>query len=339
MPTLAALAAHIGGDVVGDGTTELDAIMPLEWAGPGHLSFFANGKYIEQARATRASALVCAEPFSGAPANLLIHPKPYFAAAKLAQIFNPTKRRPAGIHPSAVIDPAAQLGKNVYVGAQAVIEAGAEIGDDCQIWPQVFIGENVRLGKACVLYPGVRVLENCMLGDRCTLNTGVAIGGDGFGFAEDDRANDGQRWHKVPQLGIVMIGDDVEIGANSTVDRATFGATVIKNGCKIDNLVMVAHNVELGEDCALVAQVGVSGSTKLGKRVLAAGQAGFVGHLKIGDDVKVGAQSGVTKSVAAGESVAGTPHVPARDWRRQQVALRYLDEMRKRVLGTRSRTT
>jgi len=338
MLTLKALAEQVGATLVGDPELLVDAILPLEFAGPQHLSFFANAKYLEAARSTRAGALIACEPFTGSPKNLLLHPDPYLAAAKIAQLFHPPLRKTPGIHPSAVIAASAKLGEKVYIGPHVVIEEGAQIANHSQIFAQCFVGENARVGPECILYPAVKVMAGCQIGARCILQPGVVVGGEGFGFAEDKQATAGHRRVKIPQLGNVVVGDDVEIGANSTVDRATFGTTFIGNGCKIDNLVMIAHNVRMQNDCVIVAQAGISGSTTLGERVIIGGQAGLVGHIKIGNDVKINAQSGVNQSIQKGKAVGGSPAIPLQEFFKQQGALRSIDEMRRRIFGIKEKT-
>jgi UDP-3-O-[3-hydroxymyristoyl] glucosamine N-acyltransferase len=332
MTKLSELAKLVGGIAQG-GDPEIAAVMPLEWAGPNDISFFANAKYLEAAQKCRAAALIANGPVAGSRAALLVHSNPYLAAAKLARHFFLPPPAPAVIHPSAVIAPEVTLGANVSIGALAVIERGAEIEDGAHIGAQCYVGEGVRIGAGTVLHAGAKVLERCQVGARCVLNAGCVIGGDGFGFAEDAQAPDGERRLKIPQVGIVILEDDVEIGANSTVDRATFGATQIGKGSKIDNLVMVAHNVQMGSDCVIVSQVGISGSSKLGKRVILGGQVGLVGHISLGDDVQVAGQSGVMSSAPAGSRLGGSPAQSAMGWLREQAALRRLDEMRKRVFS------
>ncbi len=333
MPTLAELAQLVGGEVRGDGTIAIGALMPLEYAGAGQLSFFANPKYEAAAKATQASALILKEPIQGGPQNLIVHTDPYLAAAKVARFFNPMPRRENGRHPSAVIDPAAVVSDKTFIGALTVIESGASIADGVQIHPQVYVGEGVSIGEDSIIHPGVRLLRGTQVGARCVINAGVVLGSEGFGFAEDKKAEPGKVRVKVPQLGIVVIGDDVEIGANTTIDRATFGMTWIGSGTKIDNLVQIGHNVSTGEDCVIVGLVGISGSAKLGRRVIVGGQAGIGGHLKLGDDVMVQAKSGVNKTVAAGSIISGIPAQDYRTWLRQQMALRSLDDMRKKIYG------
>jgi UDP-3-O-[3-hydroxymyristoyl] glucosamine N-acyltransferase len=329
---LDALAKLVGGELRGDAALEIDGLMPLEFAGPSNVSFYANKRYLAAAQATGAGAVIATEPYDGAPKNLIIHEEPYLAAAKVARHFHPIERHPPGVHKSAVVDEKARLGKDVYVGPLAVVEADATLEDNVQIHAQAYVGVGASVGKDTVIYPGVKLLKGTQVGERCIIHAGAVLGADGFGFAEDKKAPPGEGRVKVPQLGIVMVGDDVEIGANTTIDRATFGATQIGRGTKIDNLVQIAHNVRTGEDCVIVAQAGISGSTKLGQRVILAGQVGVVGHISLGDGVMVQAQSGINKSVPAGKIMGGTPAVEYHKYLKQMMSLRFLDDIRRRVL-------
>ena len=338
MTKLSDLAKQIGGSIYG-GDPDLNAIMPLEWAGPNDISFFANKKYLKAAQQTKAGALVAEQAFENAPCPLLIHPRPYLAAAKLSRLFFAPRLAPAKIHPSAVLGHNVTLGAEVNIGALAVIEDGATIEEGARVGAQCFVGQGAHIGARTILHPGARILERCQIGARCIVNAGAVIGGDGFGFAEDPDAQDGERRLKIPQIGIVMLEDDVEIGANATIDRATFGATVIGRGTKVDNLVQIAHNVRTGEDCVIVAQAGVSGSTTLGKRVILGGQVGIVGHISLGDDVQVAAQSGVMESHPAKATLGGSPATSHVQWLRQIATLRRLDEMRKRVFSKEPKAT
>lgn len=343
MATLQALAELVGGKVHQQGSEQagqdFTAIMPLEWADAASVSFFANAKYLEAAQRSAAGAIIAREPFANPPCPLILHHDPYLAAAKLANHFHPRQKRQPMIHPSAVIAPTARVGR-AFVGPCCVIDDGAEVSDGAELVAQVYVGRAASVGKDAVLQPGVKLMDGCQVGERALLHAGVVIGADGFGFAEDASAADGKRRIKIPQIGIVMIGDDVEIGANTTIDRATFGVTDIGAGSKIDDQVMIGHNVVLGTDCVLVAQSGIAGSTKLGKRVIVGGQAGFAGHLKIGDGAQIGAQSGVQADVGENQAVLGAPARPAREQMRLFAALNRLPELHRRVfrIGTKNQT-
>jgi UDP-3-O-[3-hydroxymyristoyl] glucosamine N-acyltransferase len=321
--TVAEIAARASAEIAAgaDGKRVIIDVAPLETAGPDHLSFLDNPKYVPAFAATRAgAAFVHPDKAAHAPAGMtvLLTRNPYRAYAIAAQAFYPDPPPVPGIAPSAVVDPTATLAPGCAVEPNAVIASGARLGRNC------LVGPNAVIGPGCVLGNDVRVganasLSHCLIGDRVRIYPGARVGQDGFGFAPDAAAP-----VKVPQLGRVIIGDDVEVGANSTIDRGAGPDTVIGSGTMIDNLVQIGHNVEIGRCCVLVALCGISGSTRFGDYVMAGGQSGFAGHLTIGDGARIGAQSGIMRDVAAGESVIGTPGVPARIHHRQVVALRRL---------------
>jgi UDP-3-O-[3-hydroxymyristoyl] glucosamine N-acyltransferase len=299
----------------------VDDVATLDQAGPGQLTFLDNPKYAEVFAQTRAGACILHEKHVGiAPAGvvLLVSPKPYLSYARAAQIFYPAPKPAAGIHPSAIVDPTARLGDGVAIGPCAVVESGAEIGAGSSIGSGSVIGRNVRLGRDCRIGPQV-TLSHCLIGDRVLLHPGVRIGQDGFGFAPDPAGH-----VKVPQLGRVQVGDDCEIGANSTIDRGAGPDTVIGPGCWIDNLVQIGHNVTMGRGCIVVAQAGVAGSTQLGDFVVLAAQSGVAGHLKIGTGARVGAKSGIMTDIPAGESHFGIPATRVKEYFRQVATLRRL---------------
>lgn len=300
---LGELADIVGGEVDGDAAVEIDGVAGIREAKTGDITFLANPKYEEFLESTRASAVI-GPPGLKIDKPLIRIENPYLAYLKVLNLFAEqlTVSYPRVVHAQAVVDGTAVLGRDVAIGPFCQISAGAVIGDNTTILAGSFVGEDVVIGEDCLIYPNVTIREGSRVGDRVILQPGVVIGADGFGFAKD-----GQTHHKVPQIGRVIIEDDVEIGANSTVDRATTGETRVKRGSKIDNLVQIAHNVVVGEDSIIAAQVGISGSTELGKNVVLAGQAGLVGHITIGDGAMVGAQGGVTKSVPANTAVSGYP--------------------------------
>jgi UDP-3-O-[3-hydroxymyristoyl] glucosamine N-acyltransferase len=321
--SLGELARRVGATVEPASAAERLArdVAPLERAGPDDISFFDNVKYMAAFAATGAGAcIVAAKHAARAPKGmaLLLSPKPYHAYARVAQAFYPAVAPPAGVHPRAVVDKDARLGAGVAVAAGAVIEAGAEIGAGTIVGANSVISSRVRVGAECRIGALVS-LSHCEIGDRVTLHPGVCIGQDGFGFAPDPRGH-----VKVPQLGRVLVGDDCEIGANSTIDRGAGPDTVIGPGCWIDNLVQIGHNVTLGRGCILVAQAGVSGSTRLGDFVAMGGQAGLAGHLTIGAGAQVAAQSGVMNDIPPGEVWFGTPANPIKQQFRQIATLRRL---------------
>src|SRR5438046_8495549 len=295
--TLQQLATTSGGELVGDPSLQIMGAASLGDATPGEISFFANRKYVALLRKTRASAVFVPADFAEAitPAQIRVanptkaFEQVVFKFAPKAIAFTP------GIHPTAVVDPSAQIGKCVSIQPHAVIESGARIGDDTIIGAGSYIGHETVIGPGCLIYPRVTIRERSRIGSRVIIHSGAVIGADGFGFEMVDG-----RQQKIQQLGIVQIDDDVEIGANSTVDRARFGRTWIQEGAKIDNLVQVAHNVVIGKNTVIAAQPGISGSTRVGERVTMAGQVGIVGHVEIADGSVIAAQSGVSKSVPGG---------------------------------------
>jgi UDP-3-O-[3-hydroxymyristoyl] glucosamine N-acyltransferase len=308
---------------------EIRGVASLEDAGPDDISFLTNPKYEKHLAATSARVIiVSAETILSPPFIPLAVKDPYFAFLQVLELFN--SRRPEdiarGVHSSAIVDPGAVLGKNVSLGPGAVIGAGVSIGDDTVVGPGTVIMKNSTVGSGCILYPNVTIMDGCTIGNRVILHAGVVIGADGFGFAPHNG-----RFHKIPQIGTVCIEDEVEIGANSCVDRAAFGKTVVGKGTKIDNLVMVAHNVRIGSNTVIASQVGISGSTTVGNWVRMGGQAGLAGHLHVGDGAALGAQAGVTKDVPAGETVSGYPAKNHMQAMRLEAALRNLPELMKKV--------
>ncbi|RPH38930.1 MAG: UDP-3-O-(3-hydroxymyristoyl)glucosamine N-acyltransferase, partial [Planctomycetota bacterium] len=266
--TLDDLARLVGGKVTGDGKTVIRAVNGIREAGPGDITFLANSKYAPLLASTKASAVIVSDG-TPAPIPTLSVRNPDLAFGKVAELLGGASARPpAGVHPTAVVSPKATLGKNVSIGAGTVVEDGASIGDNSVLYPQVYVGVEAAVGPDALIYPQVVVRERCRIGARVILHSGTVIGSDGFGYATDKGVH-----HKIPQVGIVVVEDDVELGANVTVDRARFGRTVIGKGTKIDNLVQIGHNVVLGQGCLLVSQAGIAGSTRLGNYVVMAGQS------------------------------------------------------------------
>jgi UDP-3-O-[3-hydroxymyristoyl] glucosamine N-acyltransferase len=301
--SLKQLAGIVGGEILGDPDIVIEGVAGIREAEKGQITFLANPKYEPYLDSTRASAVI-ANRDGDLGTSIIRVANPYLAFLKVVTLFSESalEKYERGIHPTAVIDETASIGKDVALGAYTVIEAGAVIEDRATILPHVCICKDAKIGEDCLIYPHVTIRERCEIGNRTIVHSGAVIGSDGFGYAKD-----GDTHHKIPQIGIVRIEDDVEIGANSTIDRATTGVTLIKSGSKLDNLVQIAHNVVVGENSILAAQVGVSGSTELGRNVVLAGQAGLVGHISIGDGAQVGAQGGVTKSIPPQTSVSGYP--------------------------------
>jgi UDP-3-O-[3-hydroxymyristoyl] glucosamine N-acyltransferase len=320
------LAARLGCELRGDGETEIRGVAGIETAGPGDLTFLANPRYAGHLAATRASAVVLG-PGRDAGLPCLVAKNPYLTFARAVAVLCPPARPAAGVHPQAHVDATAVIGADVHVGAFAVVGPRARVGARTVLRPHVVLYEDVTVGEECLLHSGVQVREGCRLGDRVVVQNGAVIGADGFGFARD---GDGQ-YHKFPQVGIVAIEDDVEIGALTAIDRAALGETRIGRGTKIDNLVQIGHSVRIGRDCVLAGQVGIAGSTRLGDRVTLAGQVGVAGHLTISDDAIVTAQSGIPGFVEKGKVLSGSPAIDNRAWLRSIAVFARLPELQRRV--------
>jgi len=333
--TLGEVAAQSGGWVAPENSAvEISGLASLDDANPGDLAFFGNPKYLRSARKSRATAVLVPHGFAEEiPAIRIWVDSPAASFSALLPAFLPPEvPRPQGIHPSAVIDPSAELGPDVAVGAHAVIEAGARIGARSVIGANSFVGHWVAMGEDCWISPNVSIRERCLLGNRVSLQPGVVIGADGFGYEFRDGAH-----QKIPQTGIVQIEDDVEIGANSTIDRARFGRTWIRKGTKIDNLVQIGHNVVVGEHSILCAQVGISGSTRLGNFVTLAGKVGLAGHIELGDGVIFGAMSAIAKDVPAKSIMFGAPARPIREYKANYALLKNIHKLYDRVKELESR--
>ncbi|MCM8783584.1 MAG: UDP-3-O-(3-hydroxymyristoyl)glucosamine N-acyltransferase [Candidatus Omnitrophica bacterium] len=304
--TLAEIAAIIEGEVVGDPNTIITGICGIKEAKEGDITFVANSRYLSLMNQTHASAIITSREVKSAPKPIVRTENPSLAFVKMVSLFAPNEvHHPKGIHPTAVIGKDVKIGKNVSIHAYAVIEDKVELGDNTVIYPYAYVGHYTKIGFDCLIHSHVSIRERVTIGNRVCIHSGTVIGSDGFGFATVKGVH-----HKIPQIGTVVIEDDVEIGANVTIDRARFGRTFIGKGTKIDNLVQIAHNVEIGENSIIVAQTGISGSTVIGKGVTLAGQSGIVGHITIGDNAVIAAQAGVTKSVPPNTCVSGYPAKP-----------------------------
>ena len=325
--SLGELVARLGGELVGDATIRVRQIASLEAARPGEIAFLSNPKLIAALASSEASAFILSPKAAGLTERArILTPDPYLYFARAAQLFNPPKRPAAGVHPSAVV--ASSLPASVSVAPQAVIGEGCEIGDDCIIGAGCVLGDGVRLGAGSLLHAGVKIYDNCEIGARAVIHSGAVIGADGLGFARDAD----KHWVKIPQIGRVIVGDDVVIGANTTIDRGALDDTVIGNGVKLDNLIHVAHNCRIGDDSIMAAMAGLAGSTVVGKRVMAGGKAGFSGHLEVADDVTISADTNVTKSIdKAGVYTSMIPLQSHADWVRNFSHLRRLDAMAERL--------
>ncbi len=320
------LAQLVNGTVDGDGSVVINNYAKIEEATPGCLTFLANPKYTHYIYETQASAVLVRTDFvpeQEVKATMIRVADPYETLAQLLNYVSAQQPAKVGVEEPVHIGEGTTLPEGAYVGAFAYIGNNVQLGKNVKIYPQVYVGDNVTLGDDVILYPGVRVYHGCKLGNRVIVQGGATIGGDGFGFAPRP---DGT-YEKIAQMGIVILEDDVEIGANTTIDRATMGATVIRKGVKLDNLIQVAHNVEIGENTVMAAQVGIAGSTKIGKHNMVGGQVGFAGHITVGDNNGFGAQSGVPNSVGDGKRVIGAPAINALDFARQQVYLKRLGSL------------
>ena len=333
---LSELAALVGGRFESAEDPEISGVSSLHDALPGDVTFFANPKYAKQLATTKASAVLvradCDLPPPAAGGALVRVESPDLAFAKAVPLFTkPAIVRAPGVHPSAVVDPTATLGKDVYVGPLAVIGPGAVVGDRCVIEAHVVVADEAVLGEDCHLYPMVSIRERCRLGNRVTIHNGTVVGADGFGYNTKIGADGSIAVEKIPQLGNVEIGDDVEIGANAAIDRARFGSTVIGPHTKIDNLVQIAHNVRTGPYCGIVSQVGIAGSTHLGAGVMIWGQAGLAGHLEIGDRVEILAHAGVAGDLREPGQYLGSPAVTKREALRQFHVPRAVENLKAQV--------
>ncbi|HVU27172.1 MAG TPA: UDP-3-O-(3-hydroxymyristoyl)glucosamine N-acyltransferase [Verrucomicrobiae bacterium] len=324
--TVSEIAKLIGGEVVGDGDAPLKGFAPAENARAGDLTFAENDDYFARAEQSDATAIIAEKKFSSAKKILIRVPNARIAFAKALALFFPEKKFAAGIHPTAVIAKTAQIDSNAHVGPHCVVGERVKIGKNSVLQAGNFIGDDSQLGDDVNLFPNVTIYPRGQIGHRVRIHANSVIGADGFGYVLDNGVH-----RKVPQIGNVVIGDDVEIGAGVTIDRGALGSTIIGKGTKIDNLVQIAHNVEIGEGSLLIAQVGVAGSTKLGKYVVLAGQVGIAGHLKIGNQATVAAQSGVMHNIPDGEKWFGYPAQPDKEIKRQMIAIRRLPELLKKI--------
>lgn len=326
------IAVLVKGRIEGNAETSASSFGRIEEAQGGQLAFLANPKYEEFLYTTSASVIIVSEKLElkqPVNATLIRVGDPYSAFANLLHHYQELKTQQLqGVQEPCFISPTAKKGDNVFIGAFAYVGEGSEIANNVKIFPGVYIGNNVKIGDNCLLHPGVKIYHDCIIGKNVTIHAGTVIGGDGFGFAPQA---DGS-FKKVPQIGNVIIEDNVEIGSNATIDRATIGSTVIRSGAKLDNLIQIAHNVEVGSNTVIAAQAGVSGSTKIGNNVMIGGQAGVVGHIQIADFSKINAQSGVSKSIKTPRSaVTGSPAFDYTSALRSQALTRNLPELEKRI--------
>ena len=327
------IAQMIGGRVEGDEQATVSSFAKIEEGKPGAISFLSNPKYAHYIYDTQSSVVLVDEALQlehEVKATLIRVKSAYEAVARLLQLYESMKPKRQGIDPLSFIAPTAEVGEGCYVGAFAYIGDGAKVGKGCQIHPHAVVCENVSVGDDCILYPNAVVYHDCRLGSRVTLHAGCVIGADGFGFAPTANGYD-----KIPQIGIVTIEDDVEIGANTCVDRSTMGSTYVRKGVKLDNLVQIAHNTDIGENTVMSAQVGVAGSTKVGQWCMFGGQVGLAGHISVGNHVNLGAQSGVPSSLDDNQTLIGTPVMNTRGYFKSQVIFQRLPEVYKELQALR----
>ncbi len=325
------LAEILKGTIEGNPEVEIFGPSKIEEGVEGTISFLSNPKYESYAYTTQSSVLLVSKDFKPtAPikATLIRVEDVYAAVAVLLDHFGQKNHGFKGVNENAFVDASADLAEDVSVGTFSIVSKNAKVGDGTILYPQVFVDENVKIGKGCILYPGVKVYRDCEIGDNCILHANVVVGSDGFGFAPQ---GDGS-FKKVPQIGNVVIENEVEIGANTVIDRATMGSTVIRSGAKLDNLIQIAHNVEVGQNTAIAAQAGIAGSTKIGKNCLIGGQAGFVGHIQIADGTKVQAQSGINKNIKEeNTAIYGSPAMPYNEYLRSYAVFRRLPDLSRQV--------
>lgn len=329
--TASAIAGFLKGEIEGNPEVKVNTIAKIEEGHEGALSFLANPKYEHYIYTTNSSIVLVNRTFAPTArinATLIRVDNAYESFASLLQLVDQARPRKKGIHPAAVIEPSAKIGNDVYIGPYAYIGDNCLIGDGCSIYPQVYIGDNTRVGSKSTLYPGVKIYHECVLGEGCIVHAGSVIGSDGFGFAPQSD----NEYMKIPQLGNVILEDNVEIGANVTIDRATMGSTIIHRGVKLDNLIQIGHNVEVGDNTVMAAQCGVSGSTKLGKNCMIGGQVGFSGHIKIANGTKIGAQAGLLSEVKEeNTAIIGSPAIEIRQFMKSSVLFKRLPDMKAKL--------
>lgn len=332
MATIAELAQLIGADIVGDPELEIHALAPLDKAGPGEISFLANKRYAKAVQESSAAALISERALERSDITYLVCQNPYLAFAKVLTFLHAPRAKPEGISPHAVVPESASIGADVTILPGAVIGERVQIGFGTIIHPNVVIYPDVKIGSGCILHAGALVREGSVIGDRVILQPGSVIGSDGFGFAPD-----GEEYYKIPQIGYVVLEDDVEIGANTCVDRGTMGQTLIGRGCKLDNLVQIGHNVKVGANTVMAAQGGIAGSSKIGRHCTFGGQIAVAGHLETGDNLTVGPRGGLANNTAGNQIVSGVPAFPHREWLKASKAFPHLPRLRREITELRGK--
>lgn len=329
--TAATIAGFLKGEIEGNPDVKVNTVAKIEEGHEGALSFLANPKYEHYIYTTNSSIILVNRDFvpSGmVKATLIRVNNSYEAFASLLSLVEQAKPKKKGIHPTAVIESTAKVGTDVYIGAYSYIGENCIVDDGCRIYPQVYVGDSTNIGGNCIIYAGVKIYHECKIGNGCTIHSGSVIGSDGFGFAPQSESE----FLKIPQLGNVILEDNVEIGANVAIDRATMGSTIIRKGVKIDNLVQVGHNVEIGENTVIAGQTGIAGSTKIGKNCMIAGQVGIAGHLKIADGTKIGAQAGIGKDIKGMNNVLwGSPAFNLKQYQRSFVVFKKLPDLKSKI--------
>ena len=329
--TAEVIAGFLKGEIEGDPATVVSNVAKIEEGRKGDLSFLANPKYEQYIYTTKSSVVLVNrdfKPASKVEATLIRVGNAYEAFASLLNLVAKSKPKKKGIHPTAVIEQSAKIGSDTYIGPYAYIGEDCVIGDGCSVYPHVYIGDNTRLGVNCIIYPGVTIYHECIVGEGCIIHAGSVIGSDGFGFAPQSESE----FMKIPQLGNVILEDHVEIGANVAIDRATMGSTIIRKGVKLDNLIQVGHNVEIGENTVMAGQTGIAGSTKVGKNCMFGGQVGIAGHIKIANGTRIGAQGGIGGDIKEeNTTIIGSPAFDFKQFMRSSVVFRKLPDLKSKI--------
>jgi UDP-3-O-[3-hydroxymyristoyl] glucosamine N-acyltransferase len=319
------IADYLHGEVIGNQDVSVSSFSKIEEGKPGTISFLANPKYTSFIYTTKADIVLVNEDFVAEKpieATLIKVKNAYTALASLMEMVKSSTPQKSGTESMSFVSDTAEVGENVYIGAFAYIGENAGVGENSKIYPQVYIGDNVKIGKNTTVFPGVRIYHDCVIGDNCIIHSGSVIGADGFGYSKEDNI-----YHKIPQLGNVLIENDVEIGANTTIDRSVMGSTIIRRGVKLDNLIQIAHNCEIGENTAMAAQVGIAGSTKIGENCVLGGQVGIGGHITIGKNSQIGAQSGIISNTKEESEVMGSPAFPVKNFFKSSIIIPKLPDM------------
>lgn len=329
--TAATIAGFLQGEIEGNPEIKVNTVAKIEEGFAGALSFLANPKYEQYIYTTKSSVVLVNKSFvpsSPIEATLIKVENAYDAFATLLRLVDQSRPKKKGIHSTAIIEKSSKIGNDVYIGPYAYIGENCIIGDGCSVYPQVYIGDGTRLGNNTAIYSGVKIYHECQIGEGCIIHSGTVIGSDGFGFAPQSE----NEFMKIPQLGNVVLEDHVEIGANVTIDRATMGSTVIRRGVKLDNLIQIGHNVEVGENTVMASQTGISGSTKIGKNCMFGGQVGLAGHIKIANGTKIGAQAGILSEIKEeNTAIIGTPAIEIKNFMRSSILFKKLPELSKKI--------